>query len=165
MKYKRILLKISGEVLAGSKGFGLDDEMIMEVCQSIKACRDAGVDVGVVVGGGNFWRGRTSGDMGRVKADHIGMLATVMNAIALSDGLDRLGVHAVVETAAEMKTFAAQERSSGTARSFLIFEVYKRKLKKFLNCPFGAGKQRIPARRISTGARSRRRRGYPVAGR
>ena len=106
MKYKRILLKISGEVLAGSKGFGLDDDMIMEVCQSIKACRDAGVDVGVVVGGGNFWRGRTSGDMGRVKADHIGMLATVMNAIALSDGLDRLGVPAVVETAAEMKTFA-----------------------------------------------------------
>ena len=106
MKYKRVLLKISGEVLAGEKGFGLDDRMIMDVCRSIKACRDMGVDVGVVVGGGNFWRGRTSGDMGRVKADHIGMLATVMNAIALSDGLDRLGVPAVVETAAEMKTFA-----------------------------------------------------------
>lgn len=106
MKYKRILLKISGEVLAGEKGFGLDDTMIMEVCESIKACRDLGVDVGVVVGGGNFWRGRSGGAMNRVKADHIGMLATVMNAIALSDGLSRLGVPAVVQTAAEMKTFA-----------------------------------------------------------
>lgn len=106
MKYNRILLKISGEVLAGSKGFGMDDDTIMNVCRSIKECRDLGVDVGVVVGGGNFWRGRTCGDMGRVKADHIGMLATVMNAIALSDGMDRLGVPAVVETAAEMKTFA-----------------------------------------------------------
>ena len=106
MKYKRILLKISGEVLAGEKGFGLNDDMIMEVCRSIKQCRDLGVEVGVVVGGGNFWRGRSSGDMSRVKADHIGMLATVMNAIALSDGLERLGVPAVVQTAAEMKTFA-----------------------------------------------------------
>ena len=106
MKYKRILLKISGEVLAGEKGFGLNDNMIMEVCRSIKQCRDLGVEVGVVVGGGNFWRGRSSGDMSRVKADHIGMLATVMNAIALSDGLERLGVPAVVQTAAEMKTFA-----------------------------------------------------------
>lgn len=106
MKYKRILLKISGEVLAGDKGFGLNDEMIMDVCNSIKACRDLGVEVGVVVGGGNFWRGRSSGEMSRVKADHIGMLATVMNAIALSDGLTRLGVDNVVQTAAEMKTFA-----------------------------------------------------------
>ena len=104
--YKRILLKISGEVLAGAKGFGMNDEMIMEVCRSIKACRDLGVEVAIVVGGGNFWRGRTSGDMNRVKADHIGMLATVMNAIALSDGLERLGVPAVVMTAAEMKKFA-----------------------------------------------------------
>ena len=104
--YKRILLKISGEVLAGEKGFGMNDEMIMEVCRSIKACKDLGVEVAIVVGGGNFWRGRTSGDMNRVKADHIGMLATVMNAIALCDGLDRLGVPAVVMTAAEMKKFA-----------------------------------------------------------
>lgn len=106
MKYKRILLKISGEVLAGEKGFGLDDKMIMEVCKSIKECKDLGVEIAIVVGGGNFWRGRTSGDMNRVKADLIGMLATVMNAIALSDGLERLGVSTVVQTAAEMKKFA-----------------------------------------------------------
>ena len=106
MKYKRILLKISGEVLAGEKGFGLNDDMIMNICRSIKECKDLGVEVAIVVGGGNFWRGRTCGDMSRVKADHIGMLATVMNAIALSDGLERLGVPAVVQTAAEMKTFA-----------------------------------------------------------
>ena len=106
MKYKRILLKISGEVLAGEKGFGLNDDMIMNICRSIKECKDLGVEVAIVVGGGKFWRGRTCGDMSRVKADHIGMLATVMNAIALSDGLERLGVPAVVQTAAEMKTFA-----------------------------------------------------------
>lgn len=106
LKYKRILLKISGEVLAGEKGFGLDNDTIVKICSSIKNVYDLGVQIGVVVGGGNFWRGRTSGSMDRVKADHIGMLATVMNSLALSDGFDQVGVPCVVQTAAEMKTFA-----------------------------------------------------------
>ena len=84
--------------MAGEKGFGLDDTMIMEVCQSIKSCRDMGVDVGIVVGGGNFWRGRTSGDMGRVKADHIGMLATVMNCIYVSEIFRYVGMDTQVLT-------------------------------------------------------------------
>ena len=105
-KYKRILLKLSGEALAGDKKTGLDLPTINSICKSVRRCADAGVQVGIVVGGGNFWRGRSSENMDRVTADHIGMLATVMNAIALSDGLERLGVPVVVETAAEMKTFA-----------------------------------------------------------
>lgn len=106
LKFNRILLKISGEVLAGEKGFGLDNDTIVKICSSIKKVYDSGVQIGVVVGGGNFWRGRTSGNMDRVKADHIGMLATVMNSLALSDGFEQVGVPCVVQTAAEMKTFA-----------------------------------------------------------
>ena len=81
--YKRVLLKISGEVLAGNKGFGIDPEVTRDVCEQIKEIHDMGVEVAVVVGGGNFWRGRSSGDMDRATADYMGMLATVMNAMAL----------------------------------------------------------------------------------
>ena len=90
-KYKRILLKVSGEALAGDNKTGLNYSVITEICKSIKKCVDAGVQVGIVVGGGNFWRGRSCGDMDRTRADHIGMLATAMNALALADALEALG--------------------------------------------------------------------------
>lgn len=80
LAYKRILLKISGEVLAGGKGMGIDYDTVLNICSAVKECVDMGVEVGLVVGGGNFWRGRSSGDMDRTRADHIGMLATVMNS-------------------------------------------------------------------------------------
>ena len=90
-KYKRILLKLSGEALAGTKKTGLDYEVITAICQSIKKCSDAGVEIAIVVGGGNFWRGRSSGAMDRTRADHMGMLATAMNALALADVLESIG--------------------------------------------------------------------------
>ncbi|MBR6619691.1 MAG: UMP kinase [Clostridia bacterium] len=96
--YKRILLKVSGEVLAGAKGHGIDSETTLAVCRVIKECCDMGVQVGVVVGGGNFWRGRSSENMDRTRADHIGMLATVMNSLALGDYLSQVGVDARVQT-------------------------------------------------------------------
>ena len=85
--YRRVLLKISGEALAGGKGSGLDFEMIGKVCDTIKECLDLGVQVGLVVGGGNFWRGakNSGGKMERTRADHMGMLATVMNCLAVAD--------------------------------------------------------------------------------
>ena len=86
-KYKRILLKLSGEVLAGEQGHGFDFDTIGAICKSIKEISDMGVQVGLVVGGGNFWRGRSGGSMDRTRADHIGMLATVMNSLALCDTL------------------------------------------------------------------------------
>lgn len=87
-KYKRVLLKVSGEALAGDKKTGLDFEVITNICTSIKKVVDAGVQVAIVVGGGNFWRGRSSGAMDRTRADHIGMLATTMNALSIADVLD-----------------------------------------------------------------------------
>ncbi|MBQ5824562.1 MAG: UMP kinase [Clostridia bacterium] len=96
--YKRILLKVSGEVLAGEKGHGIDNDMTMSVCRVIKECCELGVQIGVVVGGGNFWRGRSSENMDRTRADHIGMLATIMNSLALGDALSQLGVDARVQT-------------------------------------------------------------------
>ncbi len=105
-KYKRILLKVSGEALAGEKKTGLNYDVITEICKSIKKCTDAGVQVGVVVGGGNFWRGRSSGAMDRTRADHIGMLATAMNALALADVLESLGCDVRVQTAITMQQVA-----------------------------------------------------------
>ncbi len=105
-KYKRILLKLSGEALAGGKKTGLDYDTITPICQSIKKCADAGVEVGIVVGGGNFWRGRSSGAMDRTRADHIGMLATSMNALALADVLESLGCQVRVQTAISMTQIA-----------------------------------------------------------
>ena len=105
-KYKRILLKISGEALAGEQKTGLDFGVIGQVCDVIKACTELGVQVGVVIGGGNFWRGRSSGDMDRTRADHMGMLATVMNCLAVSDVMEQKGIPVRVQTAVEMSTFA-----------------------------------------------------------
>jgi len=104
--YKRVLLKLSGEVLAGEKGVGIDFDKVLEVCERVKTCVDMGVEVAIVVGGGNFWRGRSSGKMDRTRADHMGMLATSINALALVDALEQLGVTARVQTAVEMRQFA-----------------------------------------------------------
>lgn len=105
-KYKRILLKVSGEALAGDKKTGLNYDVITDICKSIKKVVDAGVQVAVVVGGGNFWRGRSSGAMDRTRADHIGMLATAMNALALADVLESLGCYTRVQTAINMSQVA-----------------------------------------------------------
>ncbi len=107
-KYKRILLKISGEALAGGKERGLDFEMIGRVCDVIKQCVELGVQVGVVVGGGNFWRGlKDGGDrMERTRADHMGMLATVINALAVADCLEQRDVPVRVQTAIAMNAIA-----------------------------------------------------------
>lgn len=104
--YKRILLKLSGEVLAGEKGTGLDFDTVNSVCKVIKECADMGVQIGIVVGGGNFWRGRSSGDMDRTRADHMGMLATVMNSLALQESLIQCGNDAVVMTALDIQRVA-----------------------------------------------------------
>lgn len=104
--YKRILLKVSGEALAGDNKTGLNYDVITQICISIKRCVDAGVQVAVVVGGGNYWRGRSSGAMDRTRADHIGMLATAMNALALADVLESLGCVTRVQTAILMQQVA-----------------------------------------------------------
>ncbi len=100
--YKRLLLKLSGEVLAGEAGHGFDFDVINEVCTAVKKVTDKGVQVGIVVGGGNFWRGRSSGDMDRTRADSIGMLATVMNSLALQQGFLDIGVEARVMSAVQI---------------------------------------------------------------
>ena len=104
--YKRILLKLSGEVLAGDKRHGFDFDTIGAVCSAVKKLNEMGVEVGLVVGGGNFWRGRSGGNMDRTRADHIGMLATVMNSLALADSLEQLGVTVRVQSAIEMRQIA-----------------------------------------------------------
>lgn len=107
-KYKRVLLKISGEALAGGKHTGLDFEVIGAVCDAVKQCVEMGVQVGIVVGGGNFWRGQKDGaeKMQRVRADHMGMLATTINALALADVLEQKGVDVRVQTAIAMQQIA-----------------------------------------------------------
>ena len=105
-KYHRVLLKLSGEALAGDKKTGLDYTVITDICKSIKKCADAGVQMGIVVGGGNFWRGRSSGAMDRTRADHIGMLATTMNALAVADILESEGLDVRVQTAISMREVA-----------------------------------------------------------
>ncbi len=104
--YKRVLLKLSGEALSGDKGFGINNEVVNDIAQAIKQIQEIGVEVAVVVGGGNFWRGRTSEGMDRTTADYIGMLATVMNAMALQDALENIGVLTRVQTAIEMRQIA-----------------------------------------------------------
>lgn len=108
LMYKRVLLKISGEALAGEKKTGLDFTVVRAVCEAVKDCVDLGVEVGIVVGGGNFWRGVKDGGgkMDRVRADHMGMMATVMNSLALADVLNQMGVDARVQTALEIKAVA-----------------------------------------------------------
>ena len=101
-KYKRILLKLSGEAMAGSNGQGLDFDTVLRICGAVKKCADMGVQIGIVVGGGNFWRGRSSGKMDRTRADHMGMLATTINALALADALEQLDCDVRVQTAIAM---------------------------------------------------------------
>lgn len=107
-KYKRILLKVSGEVLAGDQKRGLDFEVINQVCNVIRRCVEKGVQIGIVVGGGNFWRGVKDGGgrMDRNRADHMGMMATVINCLALADVLEQQGVPVRVQTAIEMRSIA-----------------------------------------------------------
>ena len=99
VKYKRVLIKISGEALAAENGFGIGSKSVDDVVEQIKKIREMGVEVGVVVGGGNFWRGRQGTEMDRTTADHMGMLATVINALALQDALEQKGVQTRVQTA------------------------------------------------------------------
>ena len=105
-KYKRILLKVSGEALSGGKGTGLDSKTLAEIAKVVRKCADAGVEIAIVVGGGNFWRGRANEEMNRTRADHIGMLATVMNSLALQSALEAAGVVTRVQTAIEMRQIA-----------------------------------------------------------
>ena len=104
--YKRVLLKLSGEALSGEKGFGINNDVVNDIAMGIKKLREIDVEVAVVVGGGNFWRGRTSEGMDRTTADYIGMLATVMNSMALQDALENIGVETRVQTAIEMRQVA-----------------------------------------------------------
>ena len=104
--YKRVLLKISGEALSGEIGHGYDNEVVKEVAMQIKKARELGVQISVVVGGGNFWRGRQGLDMNRSTADYMGMLATVMNSLCLQETLISLGVPAIVQTSIEMMPVA-----------------------------------------------------------
>ena len=106
LKYQRILLKISGEALGGEKGMGFDEPTMDAICGGVKKAHELGVQIGIVVGGGNFWRGRSSGKMERTLADKIGMLATVMNALAVSDKLEQLGVPTEVFTSITMPQVA-----------------------------------------------------------
>lgn len=106
LKYHRVLLKLSGEALAGDKKTGLDYEVVTRICESIRDSVALGVEMAIVVGGGNFWRGRSSGKMDRTRADHMGMLATVINALALADALEQLGVNVRVQTAISMQQVA-----------------------------------------------------------
>lgn len=105
-KYKRVLLKVSGEALAGTKGYGLDESTLASVSASIKKVVDMGVNVSIVVGGGNIWRGRSSENMDRTRADHMGMLATVINALGLCSALEACGIETRVQSAIEMRAVA-----------------------------------------------------------
>ena len=117
-KYRRILLKLSGEALAGNNGEIYNTAFVDEVAAALKSCLDQGHEVAVVVGAGNIWRGRSGGDMDRVDADRMGMLATVINAICLKDAIIRQGVEAVVMTSVPMSPFA-EPYSSGEAKKAL----------------------------------------------
>jgi len=97
--YKRVIIKLSGEALSGEKGNGLDEKILDEITDQIKAVKDLGVEIGIIVGGGNFWRGRQGKEMDRTTADHMGMLATIINALALQDALERKDVPTRVQTA------------------------------------------------------------------
>lgn len=105
-KYKRIMLKISGEALAGVQGFGIDFDITNDIALQIKELVKLGVEIGIVVGGGNIWRGRSGEGMDRTTADYMGMMATCINALALQDSLENLGVNTRVQTAIEMKEVA-----------------------------------------------------------
>ena len=97
--YKRVIIKLSGEALSGDKGNGLDEKVLNEITDQIIAVKNLGVEIGIIVGGGNFWRGRQGREMDRTTADHMGMLATIINALALQDALERKGMPTRVQTA------------------------------------------------------------------
>jgi len=105
-KYKRVMLKLSGEALASDKGYGIDFEVANSIANQIKKLVEMGVEVGAVVGGGNIWRGRSGEGMDRTTADYMGMLATCINALALQDSLETIGVDTRVQTAIEMREIA-----------------------------------------------------------
>ncbi len=105
-KYRRVLLKLSGESLAGKEGKGINFDIVESFCKAIKTCVDDGIEVAIVVGGGNFWRGRSSGKMDRTRADHMGMLATAINALGVGDTLEQAGVPVRVMTAITMRQVA-----------------------------------------------------------
>lgn len=107
VKYKRVLLKLSGEALAGDQGTGIDIKTLGAICDKVKEVAELGVQVSIVVGGGNFWRGRRNGEqMEKTTADYMGMLATTMNALALQDALEARGMYTRVQTAIEMREIA-----------------------------------------------------------
>ena len=106
MKYKRIILKLSGEVLAGNKKTGIDFNRVLNLAEEIKECQELGVEIGIVVGGGNFWRGKCNEFMDRATSDYMGMLATTMNTLALGDAFKQLEVPVRVQTAVEMRQIA-----------------------------------------------------------
>ena len=103
---KRILIKLSGETLSGSHGKGIDFQEVLKICEQIKECKELGYQIAIVVGGGNFWRGRCHKDMDSCTADHIGMLGTTMNALILQEGFKQCGVESRVQTSIEMKQIA-----------------------------------------------------------
>jgi uridylate kinase len=108
VKYKRVILKLSGEALAGDRGFGINPPVIKEVAEELKQVHELGVEIAIVVGGGNMWRGEAGAQMGmeRAQADYVGMLGTVMNALALQDSLESIGVPTRVQTSIEMRQIA-----------------------------------------------------------
>lgn len=105
-KYKRVIIKISGEALAGGKGHGIDGDIVQNISHVIKNINDMGVEVGIVVGGGNFWRGATAQEMDRTTSDYMGMLGTIINGLAMQDALEKIGVATRVQTAIEMRQIA-----------------------------------------------------------
>lgn len=106
LKYKRILLKLGGEALCGEGGFGIDPAAVDPVAEEIKRVKSLGVEIGIVIGGGNIWRGQMARSMDRATADYMGMLATVINSLALQDALERMGILTRVQTAIEMRAVA-----------------------------------------------------------
>ncbi len=105
-KYNRIILKLSGEALSGTVGFGIDEYTISNIAEEIKKIKEIGVQIAIVVGGGNFWRGRSTEGMDRTTSDYMGMLGTVINSLALQDALEKIGVITRVQTAIEMRQIA-----------------------------------------------------------
>lgn len=106
LQYKRVLLKLSGEALAGEEKFGINTSVINNICDKIQILKNMGVEIGVVVGGGNFWRGKNGSNMERTTADYMGMLATVMNGLALQDALEAKGMYTRLQTSIEMRQIA-----------------------------------------------------------
>ena len=122
-KYKRVLLKLSGEALAGAQKTGVNPEVVGKICDKIKEVVEMGVEVAIVVGGGNFWRGRQGLEMERTTADYMGMLATAMNGLALQDALEARGIHSRVQTAIEMREIAEPFIQTDTAAVLRATEI------------------------------------------